>query len=104
MQISVPLARLPMLSRYSAAAVRMCDAFEFGSAYDASAAQSENRRLRLHAAVDYLQLPSVASTKARSEISKPNPYRARNRKFESTSLQERVCEPSVPEPALLNEW
>jgi len=25
-------------------------------------------------------------------------------KFESTSLQERVCEPSVPEPALLDEW
>ena len=24
--------------------------------------------------------------------------------FEGISLQERVCEPSVPEPALLDEW
>ena len=30
------------------------------------------------------------SAKAQSEISEPNPYRARNRKFESISLQERV--------------
>ena len=27
-----------------------------------------------------------------SEISEPNPYRVRNRKFESTSLRRRVCE------------
>src|SRR6201993_4544545 len=34
------------------------------------------------------------SAKAQSEISEPNPYRARNRKFESVSLQRRVrCEP-----------
>src|SRR6516164_10408964 len=30
------------------------------------------------------------SAKAQSEISEPNPYRARNRKFESISLQRRV--------------
>jgi hypothetical protein len=29
------------------------------------------------------------SAQAQSEISKPNPYRARNRKFESISLQQR---------------
>jgi len=34
------------------------------------------------------------SAKAQSEISESNPYRARNRKFESISLQQRVCEPS----------
>jgi hypothetical protein len=36
----------------------------------------------LHAAADYLRLPSVAwwpQLRAQSEISKPNPYRARNR-------------------------
>jgi len=37
------------------------------------------------------------SAKAQSEISEPNPYRARNRKFESISLQRGVCEPSVPQ-------
>jgi hypothetical protein len=49
--------------------------------------------LRLHAAVDYLRLPLVAITKAQSEISESNPYRARNGKFESISLQRGVrCE------------
>src|SRR6516162_5002005 len=36
------------------------------------------------------------SAKAHSEISEPNPYRARNRKFESISLHRRVCELLVP--------
>jgi hypothetical protein len=31
-----------------------------------------------------------------SEISEPKPYCARNRKFESISLQRSVCKPSVP--------
>jgi hypothetical protein len=45
--------------------------------------------------VDYLRLPSVDITQGGlSEISEPKPYRARNRKFESISLQRRVrCEP-----------
>ena len=47
-------------------------------------------RFRRHTTLDYLPLPSVASTKAQREISKPNPYRARNRKFESVSLQRTV--------------
>ena len=52
-------------------------------------------------AVDYLRLPSVASAKAQSEISEPNPYRARNRKFESISLQRRVgCELGFHRPQL----
>ena len=36
------------------------------------------------------------SAQAQSEISEPSPYRARNRKFESISLQRGVCELSVP--------
>src|ERR1700757_4479397 len=32
------------------------------------------------------------SAKAQSEISEPNRYRARNRNFESISLQQRVCD------------
>src|ERR1700756_4501984 len=66
-----------------------------GSACDASAAQGENSRVRLRPP------PSIIcgcrrwpSAKAQSEISEPNRYRARNRKFESVSLQRRVfCEP-----------
>jgi hypothetical protein len=42
------------------------------------------------------------SAQAQSEISGPNHYRARNRKFESISLQRRVCELSVPEHRAIN--
>jgi hypothetical protein len=53
------------------------------------------------------------SAKAQSEISEPNPYRARNRKFESISLQRRVrCKldlgkagsPMRLPPHLLKSW
>jgi len=38
----------------------------------------------------------TSATAGQNEISEPKPYRARNRKFESSSLQQRVFELSVP--------